>query len=126
MRILVIDDSRIMQAGMKRALAGAGHVVTLAGDGEEGLLVARQTSPDLILLDMMLPIMSGTDVLSALKLEPSTKDIPIFVLSGLSQKNETKLLNAGATRYFEKSEHFMERNFAALVEAVGRCTPKHV
>lgn len=126
MRILVIDDSRIMQAGMKRALAGAGHEVTLAGDGEEGLLVARQTSPDLILLDMMLPIMSGTDVLSALKMEPSTKDIPIFVLSGLSQKSEAKLLNAGAARYFEKSEHFLEHNFAALVEAVGGCTPKHL
>jgi CheY-like chemotaxis protein len=126
MRILVIDDSRIMQAGMKRALVGAGHDVTLAGNGEEGLLVARQTSPDLILLDMMLPIMSGTDVLSALKMEPSTKDIPIFVLSGLSQKNEAKLLNAGAARYFEKSDHFLEHNFAALVEAVERCTPKHV
>jgi CheY-like chemotaxis protein len=126
MRILVIDDSRIMQAGMKRALSGAGHDVTLASDGEEGLHVARQTSPDLILLDMMLPIMSGTDVLSALKMEPSTKDIPIFVLSGLSQKNEAKLLDAGAAKYFEKSEHFLEHNFAALVEAVGRCTPKHV
>jgi CheY-like chemotaxis protein len=126
MRILVIDDSRLMQAGMKRALVGAGHDVTVAGNGEEGLLVARQTSPDLILLDMVLPIMSGTDVLSALKMEPSTKDIPIFVLSGLSQKNEAKLLNAGAARYFEKSDHFLEHNFAALVEAVGRCTTKHV
>jgi CheY-like chemotaxis protein len=126
MRILVIDDSRIMQAGMKRALVGAGHEVTLAGNGEEGVLVARQTSPDLILLDMMLPIMSGTDVLSALKIEASTRNIPIFVLSGLSQRNEAKLLNAGAARYFEKSEHFLEHNFAALLEAVGRCNPKHV
>jgi CheY-like chemotaxis protein len=126
MRILVIDDSRIMQAGMKRALVGAGHQVTLARNGEEGLLFARQISPDLILLDMMLPIMCGTDVLSALKMEPSTKDIPIFVLSGLSQKNEPKLLNAGAAMYFEKSEHFLEHNFAALVEAVGRCIPKRV
>ena len=115
-----------MQAGMKRALVSAGHEVTLAGNGEEGLLVARQTSPDLILLDMMLPIMSGPEVLSALKMEPSTKDIPIFVLSGLSKKNEAKLLDAGAAMYFEKSEHFLEHNFAALVEAVGRCTLKHV
>jgi CheY-like chemotaxis protein len=125
MRILVIDDSRIMQAGMRRALVSAGHEVTLAGDGKEGLIAARETLPDLILLDMMLPIMSGTDVLSALKMEPSTKDIPIFVLTGLSQKNEDKLLNAGAAKYFEKSEHFLEHNFAALVEAVGRCNTKN-
>jgi CheY-like chemotaxis protein len=78
----------MMQAGIKRALVGAGHEVTLAGDGEDGLIIARQTLPDLILLDMMLPTMSGTDVLQALKVDPSTKEIPIFVLSGLSQKNE--------------------------------------
>jgi CheY-like chemotaxis protein len=113
------------RAFLRRKVASAGHEVTLAGDGKEGLIVARQTSPDLILLDMMLPIMSGTDVLSALKMEPSTKDIPIFVLTGLSQKNEDRLLNAGAARYFEKSEHFLEHNFAALVEAVGRCNTKH-
>jgi CheY-like chemotaxis protein len=125
MKILVIDDSRIMQAGMKRALVSAGHEVTLAGDGKEGLIAARQTLPDLILLDMMLPIMSGIEVLLALKMG-CTKDIPIFVLTGLSQKNEDKLLNAGAAKYFEKSEHFLEHNFKALVEAVGRCNTKHV
>jgi hypothetical protein len=48
-----------MQAGMKRALVNAGHEVTVAGDGREGLIAARETLPDLILLDMMLPMMSG-------------------------------------------------------------------
>jgi|CZKD01.1.fsa_nt_gi CheY-like chemotaxis protein len=126
MRILIVDDSRIMQAGMKRALVNAGHEVTVAGDGKEGLIAARETLPDLILLDMMLPMMSGTEVLSALKMEASTKEIPIFVLTGLSQKNEDKLLHAGAAKYFEKSNHLLEHNFAALIEAVGRCNAKHV
>lgn len=126
MKILIIDDSRIMQVGMRRALVSAGHEVTSAGDGKEGLLAARQTLPDLILLDMMLPLISGTEVLAALKIEPATKNIPIFVLTGLSQKNENTLLNAGAARYFEKSEHFLEHNFAALVEAVSQCNANRV
>ncbi|HZQ25807.1 MAG TPA: response regulator [Terriglobales bacterium] len=124
MKILIVEDSRMLQAGMKRALVHAGHEVLLAADGKEGLSVARQNLPDLILLDMMLPVMPGTEVLSALKKDASTKQIPIFVLSGLSQKNEDKLLSAGAARYFEKSEHLLEHNFAALVEAVERCHAK--
>ncbi len=125
MKILIVDDSRMLQAGMKRALSSVGHEVILASDGKEGLAAARQSLPDLILLDLMLPTMSGLDVLSALKTGLSTRDIPIFVLTGLSQKNENKLLSAGATMYFEKSRGFLEHNFAALVEAVGHCCPKH-
>jgi CheY-like chemotaxis protein len=121
MRILIVDDSRLMQSGMKRALVKSGHEVILAGDGKGGLAAARQNLPDIILLDMMLPTMSGTEVLSALKEDPSTKDIPVFVLSGLSQKNEDKLLKAGAARYFEKSNSLLEHNFANLVEAVDSC-----
>jgi twitching motility two-component system response regulator PilH len=119
MRVLVIDDSRMMQAGMKRALARAGHEVILAGDGKAGLTKALQMHPSLILLDMMLPIMSGPEVLDALKMDPSTKEIPVFVLTGLSQQNEAKLLHAGAVKYFEKSELFVENNFAELIEAVA-------
>lgn len=126
MRILIIDDSRLIQSGIRRALAKAGHEVTVASDGNEGLNAARQTLPDLILLDMMLPGVSGTEVLSALKREPATKDIPVFVLTGLSQRNEDKLLKAGATNYFEKSDRFLDHNFSALVEEVERCNVNHV
>lgn len=126
MRILIIDDSRLIQSGIRRALAKAGHEVTVASDGNEGLNAARQTLPDLILLDMMLPGVSGTEVLSALKREPATKDIPVFVLTGLSQRNEDKLLKAGATKYFEKSDRFLDHNFSALVEEVERCNVNHV
>ena len=124
MKILIVDDSRIMQVAMKRALVNAGHEVTVAADGKQGLLAARETLPDLILLDMMLPMMSGIDVLAALKLEVCTRQIPVFVLTGLSQRNQEKLLKAGATRYFEKSDDFLENNFAALVAAIERCEAK--
>jgi CheY-like chemotaxis protein len=126
MRILIIDDSRIIQSGIRRALAKAGHEVSVASDGNGGLNTARQTLPDLILLDMMLPGVSGTEVLSTLKGEPATKDIPVFVLSGLSQRNADKLLKAGAAKYFEKSARFFDHNFSALLEEVERCIVKHV
>ena len=126
MRILIIDDSRIIQSGIRRALAKAGHEVTVAGDGIEGLSAARQVLPDLILLDMMLPGMSGTEVLSALKKDSTTKEIPVIVLTGLSQKNESKLLKAGAAKYFEKSDRFFDNNFSALLDEVERSLVKHI
>jgi CheY-like chemotaxis protein len=67
---------------------------------------------------MMLPTMMGIDVLQALKSQASTKDIAIFVLTGLSQKNEDKLLHAGATRYFEKSDLLLGQSFAPLIQAI--------
>jgi DNA-binding response OmpR family regulator len=123
MRILVIEDSRILQAGIKRALTKAGYEVILARDGQEGLDTASKVHPDLVLLDMMLPTMMGMDVLRALKSQPATKDIAIFVLTGLSQKNEDKLLHAGATRYFEKSDLLLGQNFASLIQAIEGLEP---
>jgi DNA-binding response OmpR family regulator len=124
MRILIIEDNRVIQAGLRRALAKAGHEVSVCGDGQLGLKDARETIPHLILLDMMLPTISGLSVLSALKAEAATKDIPVFVLSGLSKTNESKLLEAGATKYFEKSDSFLDCGFAALVEEVGKFQAK--
>jgi DNA-binding response OmpR family regulator len=122
MKILVIEDSRILQAGIKRALTKAGHEVIIAGDGREGLALASTFHPDLILLDMMLPTMMGTDVLRVLKSQPATKDIAVFVLTGLSQKNAIKVLHAGATKYFEKSDLLLGENFASLVQAINDMT----
>jgi CheY-like chemotaxis protein len=118
MKILVIEDSRILQSGIRRALTKAGHEVIVASDGQEGLDAASHFHPDLVLLDMMLPTMTGTEILRKLKSQPATKDIAIFVLTGLSQKNEGKLLQAGATRYFEKSDLLMDQNFAPVIHAV--------
>jgi len=64
--------------------------------GEEGFRLARKNIPDLILLDMMLPKVSGLDVLRALKGDVLVKNIPVIVLSGLGQANEVKLMSEGA------------------------------
>jgi len=68
---------------------------------------------------MMLPGLEGTCVLKELKQDASTSHIPIIVLTGLSQKNETKLIKAGAAAYIEKSSFDLEKNPDALVQAIA-------
>jgi DNA-binding response OmpR family regulator len=112
MKILLIDDTRLMRRAIERALTKAGYGVISSGDGEEGLRLAAATNPNLILLDMMLPGLDGVSVLRRLKQEPSTSRIPVIVLSGLSQNNEAKLMKEGAAKYVEKSDETIEKNSA--------------
>lgn len=118
MTILLIEDSKLMRIANSRALVKAGYEVISAGDGEEGLRRAREAIPDLILLDMLLPKVTGLDVLKGLKSDARTKGIPVIVLSGLSQANEARLVQEGATAFFEKSEKTLENDSADLLEAV--------
>ena len=120
-KVLVVDDSKFLRMANECALSKAGFQVVTAADGEEALQVANDQLPDIILLDMMLPKISGPDVLRALKANPATRHIPVIVLTSLSQRNEEKLLNEGAEAYFEKSrlglDHSSDR-LAATVETV--------
>lgn len=118
MTILLIEDSKLLRTANARALVKAGYQVTGVGDGEEGLRSAQETIPELILLDMLLPKITGLDVLKGLKSDVRTRNIPVIVLSGLSQANETKLVKEGATAFFEKSERMLDNDSAALIEAV--------
>jgi len=118
MNILVIEDSRFLRTAMERALRKTGHSVTGVADGEEGLRLARTSRPDIILLDMMLPGMDGTGVLRNLKQDASTAQIPVIVLTGLSQKNEAKLKQEGAAAYIAKSALDLEKSANVLSLAV--------
>ena len=120
MNILVVDDSRFLRQANERALTKAGHNVTSACDGEKALRLAGEVLPDLIVLDMLLPKVSGTEVLRAIRTNPATAKIPVMVLSGLAQSNENKLLRDGATAYFEKSLLAIDKESAPFVEAVER------
>jgi CheY-like chemotaxis protein len=85
------------------ALHKAGYEVISAEDGETALQRAREGKPDIILLDMILPRMSGPEVLRHLKQEPATAQIPVVVLSSLTEKNRQKLMEEGAEEYIEKN-----------------------
>jgi CheY-like chemotaxis protein len=124
MNILIIDDSRFLRMTNERALTRVGHNVVCASDGEEGLRLALERKPDLVVLDMLLPKLSGPDVLRAMRQAPETAAIPVMVLTSLPQCNEEKLLGEGATAYFEKSLLIVDKGSGPFVEAVERLLAK--
>ena len=103
-RILVIEDDRILRKACETSLAKRGFVVLTASNGEEGLSRAEELTPDLILLDMRMPKLSGAETLAALKQNEKTMTIPVIILSNSSseagiQKAET----LGAAGYLVKA-----------------------
>jgi len=114
--ILLVEDSRFLRIANERILIKAGYQVLGAHDGEEALLVARESLPDLVILDMLLPKLGGPQVLQALKKDPSTTQIPVIVLSGMSQRNEQKLKREGAWAFMEKAS--LLNNPRSLLEAI--------
>src|ERR1700674_2438984 len=100
--ILLVEDSKFLRVATERILTKAGYQVICAGDGEEALALAGSRLPDLIVLDMLLPKLSGPEVLRSLKKNHVTGPIPVVVLSSLAQNNGPKLGQEGADAFIEK------------------------
>ena len=96
-KILVIDDDTSMLAFLKLHLQKAGYVVLLAEDGIVGGRLALSASPDLILLDVQMPYLSGYELVEALKVDPATWDIPVvFLTVDKHVEQRTRMLRAEA------------------------------
>jgi DNA-binding response OmpR family regulator len=105
--ILIVEDDVFLADLYKTKFALEGFKVSVAYDGEKGLDLAKKNLPDIILLDLVLPKLSGFDILSALKADNASKNIPIILLTNLSQKPDVeKGLKLGANDYLIKA-HFM-------------------
>lgn len=83
--ILIIEDETLMASALKKKLESAGFEPLWASDGSEGLKVALDKHPDLILLDIVLPTMDGMTVLSKLREDSWGKNVPVIILSNLSR-----------------------------------------
>lgn len=118
--ILEVEDSKLLRLANQRLFAKAGFGVLLACDGEDALHVARESCPDLILLDVLLPKTSGGHVLRALKANPETAHIPVVVLTGLPQQNESKLLVDGAAAYVRKTDPEVDAQGKSLLQLVQK------
>src|ERR1700685_2483523 len=118
MTILLVEDSRFLRVGMELTRLKAVYEVVCASDGEAALLTARERVPNLILLDMMLPKLDGLGVLRALKHNPQTAGIPVIVLTGLGQQNESKLKKEGAAAFFTKSDSLLANDSDTLLHVV--------
>ena len=123
-KILLVEDSKFIRMATERALARAGYEVIAAEDGEQALEMAREKVPDIILLDMLLPKMTGPDVLKELKKDPVTAGIAVVVCTGLSQKNAARLQKDGACAFLEKSELSLDKGCDTLLTALAEIVKK--
>ncbi len=102
-QVLVIEDSPIQATMIRRQLERGGYGVLLAKDGGEGLVLARTRQPDLILLDIVMPVLDGYAVIELLKADPCTRELPVIFLTDVDTvKDEEKGLNLGAADYITK------------------------
>jgi DNA-binding response OmpR family regulator len=116
-RVLVVEDDEAMAVALRDGFSYEGHEVTVARDGEAGLRAAREESPDIMILDVMLPKMTGLEVCKLLRGEGSR--LPIIMLTARGQEIDKVLgLKLGADDYVTKPFSFME--LMARVEAVLR------
>jgi len=103
-RILLVEDDRFLRRACEASLRQRGFTVIAATDGEEGLRLARADHPDLILLDLLMPKLSGVEVLRALKADPDTKGIPVLILSNSSREQDvSEVASLGAVDYWVKA-----------------------
>lgn len=107
LKILLVEDDLFLAGMYVTKLNLENFEVEHAEDGEKGLSLAKNSHPDVVLLDIILPKMSGFDVLKNLKGDPATKDIPVILLTNLGQRDDVqKGLDLGAADYLIKA-HFM-------------------
>jgi len=103
MKILIIDDDEALLTVYSTALKKEGYEVIGASNGQEGLEKAKEPAIDLILLDQVLPDVSGNEVLKSLKKDPQIQKIPVIILSNFSQEELVKeAIAAGAVDYVFK------------------------
>lgn len=101
--VLVVDDEKDLVELVSYNLQKAGHQVITASSGSEALALARQQKPDLVLLDLMLPGLDGTEVTRRLKADPSTSSIPIVMLTAKGEETDVVVgLTLGADDYVTK------------------------
>lgn len=120
MKILLIDDDEAILKIFDLALKKEGYETEQAETGEEGLNKAKTINPNLILLDQVLPDMSGNEILKALKEQEETKNIPVVILSNFSQQELVKgAINEGAEDYifkYQAEPHEVVAKIKAVLE----------
>lgn len=99
-RILLAEDDRFLRRACENCLSRKGYTIVLAEDGEQALEKVRAEPPDLILLDLLMPKVTGIEVLRAIKADETTRDIPVLILTNSSRENDVKdILGLGADGY---------------------------
>ncbi len=119
-KVLLIDDDELIRALMKLYLTGLGEFEYWeAWDGKSGLSIAEQVIPDLIIADLMMPLMDGVAFTEELRKRNHLKDIPVLIVTGANDELKTKAYAAGANMVLEKP-----LNRKAMLSAFQNLFPK--
>ena len=118
-KILSIDDSRTIRMIIRRVFKNQDCTLVEAGNGEEGLVVAAREKPDLIILDITMPVMDGATMLGKLRQDPELKGTPVIMLTAESgQDNVARIAELGISDYVVKP--FRDEQ---LLEKAGKVIP---
>jgi DNA-binding response OmpR family regulator len=119
-RVLIIEDNQMLANLYQGSLVRAGFAVEISPDGEAGLSTAKAATPDVILLDLMLPKKNGLDVLNSIRADERLKAVPVLLLSNAYTPARTKeLWDAGATQVLVKANTTPKQMLESVRAALG-------
>ncbi|MDA1337429.1 MAG: response regulator [bacterium] len=117
-KILIIEDDKFLRELIVQKVSGEGYEALAASDGTEGLKIAQEEKPSLILLDLILPGMDGFEILLQMKAMEEIKHIPVIILSNLGQKEDVdRAVELGAKDYMIKA-HFTPGEITKKIKEV--------
>ncbi|MDP4009058.1 MAG: response regulator [bacterium] len=117
-KILIVEDDKFLRELITQKLGKEGYDLVEGVDGEEGVSQAKKESPDLILLDLILPGIDGFEALTQIKADEKTSKIPVIILSNLGQKDDIERgLKLGAQDYLIKA-HFTPGEIVGKIKSI--------
>jgi len=115
--VLVIEDDVFLSNVHQDKLSKEGFEVMMATNGEEGLVLAKKTKPDIIILDIIMPVKDGFETLKELRSDPNLKDVRVIILTNLSrEEDKQRVMELGATEYIVKADV----SFREIVDVIKR------
>jgi len=123
-KVLLVEDDNNLREIFQMRLQAEGYTTAVAADGEEGLVAAIKEKPDLVIADVMMPKLSGFEMVESLRAAPETKDIKVIMMTALGQaEDQARGEKLGVVKYLVKSQVTLE-DFARVVkEALGPGDP---
>ena len=121
--LLLVEDDALLTRLYQKRFTKDGHTVIMAKDGEEGLELIEKEQPDLVLLDIMMPKLSGFEMLERIKANPATRSVPVVILTNLAAEDEqTRAFELGAVAYIIKSNNDPVKISAKVEEILAAST----
>jgi len=122
-RVLIVEDNELNRDMLSRRLTRRGFEVLLARDGAEGLAMATDSTPDIVLMDMSLPVLDGWEVARRLKAAPATQGIPIIALTAHAMAGDEAKARAAGCDDFDTKPVDLERLLCKIEQFLPRTAP---